>query len=391
MTPFWKLSAAGFAATAITYGPARMGFGLFLPQFKSLFAISTQTAGLVSGLGFVGFLLGLLVSQAITNRKGPRLSILCGLIAATIGSGVVAMASDLPVLAGGILLAMSSAGFAWAPFNNAIHRQVEDRSRPAALSLVSTGTSLGVAAAGAAVLLTGITDISWRLCWASFAIAAALSLVGNWTALREVAGTPGPEAAQPRDLLFHRQAIPLLGIGLCYGATSSIYIAFAADRMAEAGGLAGLPASASGGLVFVCYGVFGLTGLVAGSAKASIGLPWLLRLLMSASALSSALLALMPTSWAGAVLSAAFQGVYVMTMSAVLAFWSERLFPDLPSQSFTVVLLAVGVGSVFGPVAAGFASGAFGVAPMFLGTAALAAVVGAAIRTRHIRERPEDE
>ncbi len=388
MTPFWKLSVAGFAATAITYGPARMGFGLFLPEFRSVFSISTQSAGLVSSLGFLGFFAGLLVSQVMTTRKGPRLPVVSGLIAATVGIGIVAAAPNLPVLSFGVLLAMSSAGFSWTPFNDAIHRKVEDGSRPAALSSVSTGTGLGIAAAGTAALLMSIGGISWRLCWAMFAIGSAVSLLGNWMALRDVAGTPGSGPAQQWSVLLQPSAIPLFIIGLSFGTTSAIYISFAADRIAQAGGVAGLPANASGSLVFLCYGIFGLVGLFTGGAKAATGLPWLLRLLLLASALSSGLVALVPTTWTGVVLSAGLQGVNVMMMSAVLAFWSERLFPALPSQSFTAVLLAVAAGSMLGPVAAGFVSGALGAAPMFLGTAALAAATAAAVRTKHIRERP---
>ena len=74
MTPFIKLSAAGFAATAITFGPARMGFGLFLAEFKSTFSLSTGMAGVISGIGFFGFFLGLLISYAMTARSGPRRS-----------------------------------------------------------------------------------------------------------------------------------------------------------------------------------------------------------------------------------------------------------------------------------------------------------------------------
>lgn len=389
VTPFWRLSAAGFAATAITYGPARMGFGLFLPEFRAVFSISTQAAGVVSSLGFFGFFAGLLVSQFMTNHKGPRLPIGSGLILATVGIGTVAAAPNLFVLSLGVFLAMSSAGFSWTPFNNAIHRTVDDGSRPAALSLVSTGTSLGIAAAGAMALIMSFGGISWRLCWATFAIGSALSLLGNWLALRDVAGTPGPSQAQRWSVLFQPAAAPLFGMGLCFGTTSAIYISFATDRIAQAGGVAGLPANASGSLVFICYGVFGLLGLFTGGAKAATGLPWLLRLLFLAAALSLGLVAALPTSWTGVVLSAGLQGVNVMMMSAVLAFWSDRLFPALPSLSFTAVLLAVALGSVFGPIVAGFASDAFGAAPMFLGTAALAAATAAAVRSRHIRERPK--
>ncbi|WP_293207753.1 MFS transporter [Parvibaculum sp.] len=388
MTPFWKLSAAGFAATAITYGPARMGFGLFLPEFRSVFSISIQEAGMISSLGFFGFFAGLLVSQAMTAASGPRLPIVFGLAAATAGIGLVASAPSLPMLSLGILLAMSSAGFSWTPFSDAINHGVEERLRPTALSLVSTGTGLGITAAGTAALLMSIGGVSWRLCWAIFAIGSALSLLGNWMALRGAAGRPGPRRALRWRVLFHRAAIPLFGIGFCFGITSTVYISFAADRIAQAGGVPGIPVNVSGSLVFICYGAFGLLGLVTGSAKVALGLPLLLRLLMLASALSSALIALVPTSWTGVVVSAGLQGINVMMMSAAMAFWSDRLFPDFPSRGFTAVLLAVATGSVLGPVAAGSVADAFGAVAMFLGTATLAAVAALAIRSGYIRESP---
>jgi predicted MFS family arabinose efflux permease len=389
MTPFRTLSAAGFAATAITYGPARMGFGLFLPQFRSAFGVSTQTAGLVSSLGFLAFVSALLVSQAITSRRGPRLPIVAGLFAASAGLALVAAAPNLAVLGAGIVLAMSSAGFSWVPFNNAIHRRVEDAARPAALSAVSTGTSLGIITAGAAALLVGIDAISWRVCWTFFALAGAAALAGNWTALRVVAGSPGHGPAPRSRTLVQPASLPLIGVGLCFGTTSAVYLTFAVDRIAQAGGVAGLASIAAGGVVFLCYGLFGLIGLFTARARAATDLVGLLRLLMIVSALSLALVALAPTSWAGVVLSAGLQGVYVMMTSAVLAFWSDRLFPSLPSKSFTLVLLAVGAGSVIGPAVAGFVSDMVGWTGTFLGTAALSAAAAAGLRSRHVRERPQ--
>ncbi|WP_158529905.1 hypothetical protein [Paracoccus sediminilitoris] len=47
---------------------------------------------------------------------------------------------------------MSSAGFTWSPFDNAVHQQVEPDMRSRSMSVVSTGTSLGAALAGAIAL-----------------------------------------------------------------------------------------------------------------------------------------------------------------------------------------------------------------------------------------------
>ncbi|WP_050664083.1 hypothetical protein [Roseovarius tolerans] len=79
MTYFQSLSAAGFAATAISFGPGRMGFGLFVPEFKEAFAMSDTTVGLVSGLGFLGFFVALLLAQAMLGRAGPRAPVTLGL------------------------------------------------------------------------------------------------------------------------------------------------------------------------------------------------------------------------------------------------------------------------------------------------------------------------
>ena len=387
ITRFWGLSAAGFAATAVGFGPARMGFGLFVPEFRSAFSMTTSEVGLVSSLAFLGFFIGLLAAQVLLDRRGPGLPVLSGLVAATCGMGIVTIAPSLPVLALGVFVAASSAGLAWTPFNNAIHRNVRDQDRATALSVVSTGTATGIALAGIAALVIVIGDVSWRFAWAFFATASAVALVGNRRTFRQVDGTAGGGPGDGwRDLATIR-ALPLYTIGFAYGTTSAIYISFAADHVAMAGGVPGVSGQATPALVYICYGLFGLTGLLTGRAREMIGLPMLLRFLMMSGAVSVALVALAPETWAGLAVSAGLQGVHVMMTSAVLAFWSDRLFPSLPSLGLTAAMLAAAAGSVFGPAVAGAASGALGAEAMFLGTAALPAATALLLRDRHARER----
>lgn len=385
---FWSLSAAGFAATAISFGPARMGFGLFVSEFRSAFELSTSTVGFVASLGFFGFFIGLLIAQARLARRGPGSPVVSGLAAATLGMGIVALAPNLPVLAIGVFLASSSAGLAWTPYNDAMHRKVRDEHRPFALSIVSTGTAVGIALAGLAALIVVVGDLSWRLGWACFAAASAVALLVNWVAFRGVDKDRSDGPDQGWKHLLHAAALPLLAIGFVYGTTSAIYISLAADHMVTAGGVPGVPIAATPALVFICYGRFGLVGLLAGRVRVAIGLPLLLRLIMLAGALSVALVAIAPDTWAGLILSAGWQGVHVMMASAVLAFWSERVFPSLPSLSFTVTLLGAALGSVVGPAAAGVVADAFGAEAMFLGAAALPTLVVLLLRDRHIWERP---
>lgn len=387
MNFFRSLSIAGFAATAVSYGPARMGFGLFVPEFQSSFAMSPSRVGIVSSLGFAGFFAGLLIAQGILDRKGPEAPVLVGLASATIGMCIVALANGPAALALGVFVSTSSAGFAWTPFNDAVHRKVREVDRPTALSEISTGTSVGIALAGAVALMMSMYDFHWRTCWIIFAAAGALTLMINWSAMYHIDKAPDDNRKRRWPDLMQIAAAPLFGIAFVFGVTSAVYLSFAADRFARQG-VPGAPDGSAPALAFILYGVFGLTGLVTDRLRDRTGLPMLLRLLMVAGAASLAFVTLFPGSWFGLVSSAGLQGVYVMMTSAVLAFWSERLFPRFPSLGFTMTLLATAGGSMVGPALAGLALGQFGVSAMFLGTAVMPLAAAAALRRAFVVERP---
>jgi predicted MFS family arabinose efflux permease len=367
-----------------------MGFGLFVPEFRSTFEMSSTAVGFVSSLGFFGFFLGLIIAQTLLMRRGPEAPVLAGLTAATVGMAIVTVSPNLFVLALGVFFTASSAGFAWTPFNDAVHRKVWEINRPTALSRISTGTSIGVAGAGAAALIMALTGISWRYCWALFAFAGAVALIINWVALSDIEKDSEGLPERGKRHLLQGEAIPVFAIAFVYGATSAIYISFAGDHMQDRGGVEGLPIEATPALVFLVYGLFGLCGLLTGRIKMIVGLPRLLRALMLAGALSVMIPALAAGSWTTLVSSAGLQGIHVMMTSAVLAFWSERLFPKLPSLGFTAVLVAMAAGSVVGPSIAGLVADAVGSEAMLLATAALPLATAILLRDLHITERTVD-
>jgi predicted MFS family arabinose efflux permease len=233
-----------------------------------------------------------------------------------------------------------------------------------------------------------LSGVPWRVCWAVFATAGLLAVAANWAALRHLTPVADAPPGPGWRAMLRRSSAPLFVIGLSYGATSAVYISFAADHIEQAGGVVGLPAGAAPALVFICFGLCGLLGLWTGRLKSRLGLPALLRGLLVASAVSFGLVVLAPTVWAGLVLSAGLQGVVVMMTSAILAFWSERLFPARPSQGFTAALLALAAGSVVGPAAAGYVAEALGPGAMFWGAAAVAVSTTAVARAAYITEQP---
>ena len=72
------MGLAGFAATAVAYGPARTGYGLFAPDFREEFGLSTGTVGVIGSGLQAGFLLALVATALLVARLGPRLLFAAG-------------------------------------------------------------------------------------------------------------------------------------------------------------------------------------------------------------------------------------------------------------------------------------------------------------------------
>ena len=57
LNPATRLTIAGFLATAIGFGPARVGLGLFMPQFADEFSLSLADGGHIASIAFAAFLI----------------------------------------------------------------------------------------------------------------------------------------------------------------------------------------------------------------------------------------------------------------------------------------------------------------------------------------------
>lgn len=384
-----KLVMAGFAVTAVSFGPGRIGFGLFLPRLRESFEISKLEAGLMTSLAFAAFLLALALTLQVNRQTGPRRLALLGAGMAVAGCGVIANAPSTGVLAAGVALAGASAGLVWAPFNDAAAVEASDRGRAGVLSVVSTGAAFGVLLAAAAYLLSMIGDLSWRIAWGAFAVMACTAFglvklgVARYCAINTAA--QGPSAPESPALL-RRSAWPLYTAALGFGMANGAYLSYAALHVVQSGGLPGLPDEAAAALIFLVYGVVGLCGLAAGWTEARIGLPAIIMAIFGAFGASLALIALAPTSWSAVLVSAGLHGAAVMTISAVLSFWSLRIFPEAGTTGFTLALMAVAAGSVLGPAAAGAIASLAGLVPALIASIAPALAIALAaglVWTRH--------
>ena len=369
-----RLGLAGFAATAVAYGPARTGYGLFVPDFREEFGLSTGTAGIIGSGIQAGFLLALVATALLVASLGPRLLVAAGGVSAIVGMLLVALSPNPAMLAAGVLVAGMSAGFCWSPYNDLAERTVPVRSRGRVLSAVSTGTTLGIAGSGLVALAAAVGGLPWRAAWLAFVAAAGLSAVLNALLLpRMPQGGMGRQRAVASGgrlgvgWLFGGGSGALFVVALSFGVVNAFYWSFNADIVSSAG----LPLPNAGPILYAVLGAAGFAGLLTGDLIERVGLDRTLRITLLCLGAGAALLGISPGSVAVVGASAVLYGAGVMLMSALLSLWSSTVFRERPSEGFTAALLFFGAGGVVGPAALGALGSTFGLGSAFVAAAVL--------------------
>jgi predicted MFS family arabinose efflux permease len=366
-----RVGLAGFVATAVAYGPARTGYGLFVPDFRGEFGLSTGAAGAIGSGLQAGFLLALVATVLLVGRLGPRLLVAAGGITAIVGMLLVAFSPNATTLAAGVLVAGMTAGFCWSPYNDLAGQTVRAEKRARVLSAVSTGTTLGIGVSGLVALAAVVGGLPWRAAWLAFVAAAVLSAFLNALLLPGMpaaTGRQGNLAPGRRDVgLFREGSAALFAVALSFGVVNAFYWSFNADIVSSAG----LPLPNAGPILYAVLGAAGFAGLLTGDLVDRFGLERTLRLTLLCLSAGAVLLGLAPGSLAVVGASAVLYGAGVMFMSTLLSLWSSAVFEERPSEGFTAALIFFGVGGVVGPAALGTLGGAYGLRPAFAAAAAL--------------------
>ncbi len=221
------LVPAGVGMIAVSFGLARYGYGLLLPDMRASLDLDVGTAGLIGSSAYVSYLVANTAVVGLMIRTGPRLPLVLATVSAAAGMAVIATAGGAVSLAAGVLLAGASAGFAYPPYADVVVTAVSERRRSTAWATISSGTGWGVAVAGPVAVLSGA---GWRTTWLLFAAVAVA--VGVVAVLSVPAGrvptSSTPVRLRPRWFLCPRSR-PLLLAAPRVGVGSSIWWAFCVD------------------------------------------------------------------------------------------------------------------------------------------------------------------
>jgi predicted MFS family arabinose efflux permease len=368
-----RLMGAGIAMVGTSFGLARYGYGLLLPDIRQAFHVSNATLGLIATGSYLAYLTGTAIVAAAGKRFGSAVPVVLGGLLAVTGMLIVAAARTPAVLGLGVLIAGASAAFAYPPFSDAVARDVPDRRQGRVLSVISSGTGWGVALA---VLVAIAAGSHWRAAWVAFAAIGVASTAGAAIFLRsrDRGAAASSASAHPLPPLSWSWFVcprsgPLLVGALLVGIGASVYWTFSADYVAAHG----LPRTAAA-VLLAGVGLASILGSFAGDVLNRLGGRPALQVSALALAASLFLLAAAPSSWLAVVASAIVFGATYNLLLSVQAIWSGRVFSQRPSTGLAAMLFMLGIGQLVGPALAGILADGVGLGAAFcVGGATIAA------------------
>ncbi len=356
----------GVAMIAVSFGLARYGYGLLLPEMRAEFGMGADAAGLISSGAYFSYLIANAAVVWVTARYGARVAVGLAAALAAVGMAVIAAAGSVPTLAIGVIVAGAAAGLAYPPYAELVDRQVAAPKRNAAWSTISSGTGWGVAVAGPIAVVAGD---QWRLAWAGFVVLAVLAGV---VAVRLAPAHDHRRLTRPQlswTWFFCPRSRPLLCSAVIVGVSSSVWWAFGVDAM-RANGVD--PTAAS--VVYAACGVASVLASFSGAAYDRLGLRTGYLVTCGLLAGSIAVFGLASERVPAALLGAVAFGVFYCAIIAAQGIWSSRVFADHPAAGLAAVNTALTVGTLLGPTLAGVALEQLGYGKTLVGAALLTVV-----------------
>src|SRR5688572_13393688 len=289
-TAVMSVLVPGAAMIAVTFGLARYGYGLLLPDMRAETGMTAATAGLISSAAYASYLVANVGVVQLASRWGPRLAVGGAAALAALGMLAIAVADGVVLIAVGVLVAGAAAGLAFPPYADIVDREVAPGRRDMVWSTISSGTGWGVALAGPIAIVAGD---QWRAAWAVFVVLAVA--VGVLATVNAPAHD-GDQLRRPQLSLswfFCPRSRPLLISAVLVGGGSSTWWAFSVDAMRSAG-LDATPAR----IVYAACGAAMLLASFSGLVFERRGLRWSY---LGSTALLAASLALLAVATANMV------------------------------------------------------------------------------------------
>ncbi|MGH7709096.1 MAG: YbfB/YjiJ family MFS transporter [Vulcanimicrobiaceae bacterium] len=345
-------------------GVARLGYGLALPAIRQALHGNYAAYGAVNAVSLGGYLAGALIAPLLMRRV-PRL-VLWASVAAGAALAASALVGDV------VWLGVARTAFGVASGVTLVAAAVETlesvaptyRGTASALMWAGTGVGMALSALGtawllhdamawrAASLVSGVLILGAAIGYSAVAHGAA-SLARTRTAL-----TPNVSARfDVRDLLRPRR---FLFLCLAYAAFGFAYIAYATFIVASLEARLG-PAHATASITLL-WGLYGVANVLGALSVARLLDGRFRRSALAVAGFAGVIGCFVAVAWPhGAALSAILVGLgLAATPAAATAYARARSTVAGAPAAISAVTVAVGLGQLVGPLAAGLAADVLG-------------------------------
>jgi len=335
-----------------------VGMSANAPLFRQHFGLSETGVGAIASTGYLGAMATARVGGTITDRRGPKIVIVAGLLVLALGAVTASAAFVVGLFYLGVLIC----GFGYGAINPAttvMANPSSSRRRGLTLSLKQSGVPVGGMLAG--VLLPSVgAAAGWRVSLlVPVSMALAVLVVVLW--LHKQESMPMTRMATvPSSNVTLRLPIGY-GYGMIMGGTQVTIFAFTAVYLVEARGLS----PSMSGLLLALLFVGGITGRLAWGWLSDVRDEDRIRLLQLVAFLGAVLLGaltMIPNGAVPAVLfligvcSVGWNGVYIAAVAEAAvaeAAMAEDTLPERVGAASGASLVLINLGAVVLPVVVG--------------------------------------
>ncbi|MDR6225711.1 MFS transporter [Desmospora profundinema] len=354
---FIRFVLPGMAMIAVTYGFARFGYGLLLPEFSRNLGLDTVTSGIIASGSYFSYCMAIVLSTFMTSRLGPRIVIIMAGLTACLGMFTMAISHHPGMFALGVWMAGASTGLASPPYAAVVSQKISKGLQERANTWINSGTGLGIIISGpTALFFAG----HWRIAYILFALLALLVLF--WNAVVLPAEEKGKREKVSYSSFIRKGLLPLFLASLIIGTASASYWTFSRGYLVHEGQHSDWVTSG----FWIVIGISGILGGIAGNIIQQIGLFRSYRFGVFTLALSILLLPVFLENVLFVYLSAFLFGVAYIYLTGVLLVWGIRVFPKQTATGIGLPFLTLALGQVIGSPTAGMVADRWDFSFMFI-------------------------
>ncbi len=342
------LTLAGISMVGVSYGLARYTIGLFVPEIRQEYQLTAGEMGLVISGAYFGYLIATVLGTMLVLRFGPKLPIILGGLAATVGMTLMAVSSSITELAFGVIIAGASPGLAYPPYSAVILRQVQEPLRKRVYGIINSGTGFGVAVSAPIALLT---SLSWRNAYLMFGAVAIVACMLNYMYVKSntPTKTKKPLVRYTLTPFFNRSAALFFTATLLFGIASSAYWSFSVDFLFGEN-----KNDIMRSLFWSALGIAGALGFCSGMLVDKFGLNNVNRVFLITIGASTFSLPFIAQYDFLILLSTVLFGSGFVIATAIFGMRSMALFPDSATSAFGLTFFMISLGQGFGPPIIGY-------------------------------------